>query len=268
MGTRRGRLPEDIAACHALIEKQEQLIAGLQHQVEQLLRSRYGRRSEKLDPDQLELFQGYLTAGWEGAVEETPAAEPEAAGGSPEGEGRAPGKRRGRKPLPAHLPRQRVEHDVPAGERKCPECGSEREKIGEDSSEQLEYVPASLVVLEHARMKYACRRCQGHVVVAGKPYQPIERGLPGPGLLAHVVTSKYAEHLPLYRQEGILERHGVEISRQTTCGWCAASARLLEPLWELMKSEVLSGRKIHTDDTPVPVLDPGRGRTKTGRLWV
>jgi transposase len=175
----------------------------------------------------------------------------------------------GRKPLPKELPRRRIEHPVPPEELTCPECGGEKQRIGEEVSEQLEYIPSSACVIEHVRPKYACRCCQGHVVTADKPYQPIEKGLPGPGMLAHVVTSKFADHLPLYRLEGIFWRQGLDISRSTMCGWMAAVAKLLEPLQLLMKAEVFKSKVIHTDDTPVPVLDEAcPGRTKTGRLWV
>jgi transposase len=151
----------------------------------------------------------------------------------------------------------------------CPECGGGKTRIGEEVSEQLEYIPSSALILEHVRPKYACPCCQGHVTVAPKPWQPIEKGLPGPGMLAHVVVSKYADHLPLCRQESILRRQGVDVSRSTMCGWMAAVADLLEPLYERMKTAVLASKVLHTDDTPVPVQDKSvRGTTKTGRLWV
>ncbi|QDV34420.1 Transposase IS66 family protein [Tautonia plasticadhaerens] len=140
--------------------------------------------------------------------------------------------------------------------------------IGEETSEQLDYRPASLFVVEHVRFKVACRHCQGHVAVAAKPPQPIEKGLPGPGLLAQVITSKYADHLPLYRQEGIFAQHGVEQSRKTMCGWMARAAWLLEPIWKAMRAEVLRSRVIQTDDTTVPVLDRRLDRARTARLWV
>jgi len=124
------------------------------------------------------------------------------------------------------------------------------------------------LVQEHARIKYACPKCQGNVVIGTLPLQPIAKGLPGPGLIAHVLTSKFGDHLPLHRMEGIFQRHGVELSRSTLCDWVGAGAERLAPVVELMKAEVLASRKIHTDDTPVPVLDPDRKTTRTGRLWV
>jgi transposase len=141
-------------------------------------------------------------------------------------------------------------------------------KIGEETSEQLEYVPSSLHVIVHARFRYACRACQEHVAVADKPPQPIDKGLPGPGLLAQTITSKYNDHLPLYRLEDIFARHGVELSRATLCGWMASSAELLTPLYDLMVKRVLLSSVIHTDDTKVSVLDPTLPRTRTGRFWV
>jgi transposase len=120
--------------------------------------------------------------------------------------------------------------------------------------------------VEHVRPKYACKHCQEHVTIAGKPAQPIDKGLPGPGLLAQVIVSKYGDHLPLYRLERIFARHGVGLSRSTMCGWMAACAGLLSPLYQLMTEQVLGSRVIHTGDTPVPVQDPGRDSTRQGRV--
>jgi transposase len=159
-------------------------------------------------------------------------------------------------------------HDVPAEERLCPDCGAERRPFGEEVREQLEYVPASLVVLEHVRPKYACKACAANVVIAERFPEPIEKGLPGPGLLAHVVVSQYADHLPLYRQEGILRRFGVELPRSTLCDWMAAAAGLLEPLVKAMLRRVLLSQVVQTDDTTVKVQNHRGGGLKTGRLWV
>jgi transposase len=257
-------LPDDVAQCHALIQEQaktiaeqQRLAARLQHQVEQLLKRLYGPRAERIDPAQLVLF----------AQELTTAQEPEVA---PEEQAPAPtvNKGHGRKPLPKDLPRQRIVHDVPAHEKICPECGADKKRIGEEVSEQVEYVPASLFILEHVRPKYACPCCQEHVVVADKPAKVIEKGLPGPGLVAHVITSKYCDHLPLYRQEFMLARHGVELSRKTLCGWVMTAAGKVQPLIELMKKEVLASNVIHTDDTPVRVQGDKDNGAFTGRFWV
>jgi transposase len=261
-------LPEDLGVCHGMIRELAASLRAAQRQVEQLghrldllLRRLYGPRSERIAPGQLLLF---------------PAQPEEPAGdvvpptlNEPSAQGRArTGKGHGRRALPADLPRERRVHEVPPEQRACPECGSQRTPIGEETSEQLDYRPAALFVVEHVRVKLACRHCQGHVAVGGKPPQPIEKGLPGPGLLAQVITGKFSDHLPLYRQEGIFARHGAEISRKTMCGWMGRSAWLLEPIWRAMRAEVLESRVIQTDDTTVPVLDRRLHRARTARLWV
>ena len=148
-------------------------------------------------------------------------------------------------------------------------CGAHLVKIGEETSEQLDYQPASLFVTEHVRFKYACQACEGHVVTAALPAQPIEKGRPGPGLLAQVLTAKYADHLPLNRQVDIFARHGVTLARQTLGDWVADAATLLEPRsTSTSRARVLASKVIHTDDTPVPVQDHERPQTRDGRLWV
>lgn len=268
------QLPDDLGLLRQIIveldaekEKQEKLNAKLQHQLEQLLRWRYGQRSDRVSSGQLPLFEPGAAVEAEAAIEEEPAVAVE---DGPSAEGSPKKKGHGRKPLPPDLPRERVEYELGGDERQCPKCGAECKCIGEETSEQLEYVPASLFVIQHVRYKYACPKpdCDGSVLLAEKPPQPIEKGLPGPGLLAHVVVSKYADHLPLNRQENILARHGVEISRKTMCGWAMSAAEILSPLYDLMRARVLQSQVIHTDDTTVPVLDPERNKTKTGRLWV
>lgn len=259
-------LPDDLDTAHRQIREQAEtlrqqglLIARLQHQLEQLLRQRFGKKGEKVDPDQLLLFARDVMAQVEPVAPVPQPAEPAAS--NPKSEGH------GRKPLPASLPRKRIVHDVAPEGHACPECGGQRRPIGEEVREQLEYVPAGLIVLEHVRPKYACAGCAAHVVIAERLPEPIEKGLPGTGLLAHVVTSKLADHLPLYRLEGIFKRHGVGLARATMCDWMAACADLLEPIAKAMTRRVLSSKVIGTDDTPVTVQDhAGRG-SKTGRLW-
>ncbi len=266
-------LPDDINLLKNLIveldtekEKQEKLVEKLQHQMEQLLRWRYGQRSDRVSSNQLPLFDSSHgeneQADAETDDEETPVED------APESKPKKKGH--GRKPLPDSLPRRRVEYELDGDARKCPRCGAECNCIGEEKSEQLEYVPATLHVIEHVRFKYACpdQNCDGSVLLAEKPSQPIEKGLPGPGLLAHVVVSKYADHLPLNRLEGILARHGVKISRKTMCGWAQNAADILGPLYDLMRERVLQSKVIHTDDTTVPVLDQAKTKTHTGRVWV
>jgi len=272
MTTKPGELPPDLETCHQLIRElleslaaQTHLNEKLQHQLEQLLRQRYGKKTEQIDPAQLLLFAQEILAQAEAAP--TPAATAEPAPAPPAPSSTAKKNGHGRKPLPASLPRKPVVHDVPLEERLCPDCGGERTCIGQDVREQLEYVPASLIVLEHIRLKYACQSCAANVVIADRLAEPIEKGLPGPGLLAHVAVSKYADHLPLYRLEGIFKRLGVELSRSTMCDWMAVIAALLMPIVKLMLSKILTSKVVQNDDTPVPVQDPDGKGIKTGRLW-
>jgi transposase len=259
----RDKLPQDLDQCHALIAEligeldvKERRLRRVQHQLEKLLRWRYGPRRERVDENQLFMFALALV----GTDRDIPPAKEEP----------PPRKRKrkghGRRPLPKHLERRRVEYDLSEEEKHCPECLGELKAIGEEVSERLEYVPASFHVIEEVRRKYACKKgCT--VVAAQKPMQPIEKGLPGPGLLAHVAVSKYADHLPLHRQEGIFEREGVELSRKTMCDWMRRCAELVHPLFEEMKKRALASKVLQTDDTPVGVLDPELTRTKTGRIW-
>ncbi len=148
----------------------------------------------------------------------------------------------------------------------CPACGGALRPFGEDVWEVLEYVPASFQVLRQVRPKFSCAGCE-RSVQAPAPSRPIERGLAGPGLLAHVLGAKYADHLPLYRQSEIYARSGVELERSTLADWVGGASRLLAPLVEALRHYVMATGKVHADDTPVPVLAPGQGQTKTGRLW-
>jgi transposase len=237
----------------------------LQHRLDLLLRRLYGPRTERFNPDQPLLIPD--------AFEPMP---PETSGtgdsgpGDPE-PGKVPAKTsrpHGRRALPKDLRRVPRVYELTEAERCCPECGQTRVQISAEHSEQLDYEPATLYVVEHVRCTYACPHCEGQVVTAGKPAQPIERGLPGPGLLAHVITEKYADHIPLHRQERRLARQGVELSRSTLCDWMAGAARALEPLYDLMKTLILLCGTIHTDDTSVKVRDSERKIKATGRLWI
>jgi len=266
-------LPDDLETAHQLIRELLKTLAQqihlndkLQHQLEQLLRQRYGKKTEQIDPAQLLLFAQEILAQAEPTP--TPASTSEPAPASTPIPSAPKKNGHGRKPLPASLPRKPILHDVPPEQRTCPDCGAERTCIGQEVHEQLEYIPASLVVLEHIRPKYACQACQAHVVIADTLPQPIDKGLPGPGLLAHIAVSKYADHLPLYRLEGIFKRSGVELSRSTMCDWMATIAELLEPIVKLMLSRILSSQVVQNDDTTVPVQDHDGKGIKTGRLWV
>jgi transposase len=169
-----------------------------------------------------------------------------------------------RRPLPEHLPRET--QTVLPKETKCPDCGGEWKHLGDDVSEMLEYVPEHFKVIRQVRPKLACGRCD-KIVQAAAPSRPIARGMAGPGLLAHVLVSKYCDHLPLYRQEEMYEREGVELDRATLASWVGNVSGLLQPLLEVLRRHVMSATKLHADDTPVPVLAPGLGKTKVGRLW-
>ena len=178
--------------------------------------------------------------------------------------------------LPAHLPREPHVHrpdatpahqDTAGQPCGCLVCGGRLREIGRDVSEQLEYVPARFKVVRHVRPKLACVSCQG-IFQASAPSRPIARGLPGPALMAHVMVSKYCDHQPLYRQSGIYARSGIELDRSTLAGWVGKGDELLDPLVAAIRRYALASDKIHGDDTPVKVLAPGTGKTKTGRLWV
>jgi len=238
-----------------LLSRSEQ-IEHLKLVIEKLRRAMFGKKSEKIvvQLEQLELQLEEL----ESAQAEMEAAV-EAVAPAAQVKPRSP-----RKPLPEHLPREVVTH-LPQGDC-CSGCGGALRKFGEDVSEQLEYIPESFKVIRHIRPKFVCSGCD-RVVEAPAPSRPIERGLAGPGLLAHVLVSKFGDHLPLYRQSEIYARQGVEIERSTLAGWVGAASELLTPLLDALQKHVLGGAKLHADDTPIPVLAPGNGKTKTGRLW-
>ncbi len=258
----RHNLPNDPAALQRMVvglleelDTKEHRLRQVQHWLEQLLRHRYGQKSERVDENQLFLFAVEIASTGQPVPPEPPRDAPKP---TPRGHGR--------QRLPQSLERRRVVYDLAKHQRHCPQCRGELRHIGEEISERLEYVPASLHVIEEVCQKYACAKgCT--VVTAEKPAAPIDKGLPGPGLLAQVAVSKYGDHLPLYRQESIFARYGVELSRQTMCGWMRECAELVSPLSDLMKQRVLSSKAVQTDDTPVPVLDPELPRTRTGRIW-
>ena len=232
----------------------EQQITILEHQLAGLRRARFGSSSEQFDQHiyQLELMLEELQT--TRADRETDS-EPTTLEDKP--------KSQARKPLPEHLPRETIEH----GKQECCEqCGDTLDLIGEDISEQLEYVPSSFRVIRHVRPKYSCTSCSS-IVQAPAPSRPIARGYAGPGLLAHVAVAKFCDHLPLYRQSAIYAREGVELKRSTLADWVGQMSHLLRPLNNALRDYVLSASKLHGDDTPVPVLQPGRKTTKQGRLW-
>lgn len=260
-------------AADALEAQKQRLEAEHKAEVDALLRRFYGPRSEKFDPAQLLLFGQMLdtTPVDNQAVEEESGQELTT---------RRPRRRHahGRGRLPEHLERRPVEHKLEGDALNCPCCGNERACIGTEITEQLEHIPASFFVLQHIQHKYACQHCgegtcgvcdaSPRIELAEKPPQPIEKGLAGPGLLAYVITSKLADHLPLYRLENIFERHDLHIASSTMCGWMGSCAELVRPLHELLAERVRQSKVIHTDETRVPVQDPQvKGKCKSGRIW-
>jgi len=244
-------LPEDPAQLKAYALSQQREIHRLNLIIAKLQRRQFGRRAETLDANQLTLL----------GEPQTQASTPPANDPSPAT--RKPRQPR-RRPLPAHLPRESHRHDIDQTQCSC--CGGELRFIGEDVSELLEYIPARFKVIRHLRPKWSCPACQ-QIVQAPAPERPIPNGLAGPDLLAQVLVAKYCDHLPLYRQSQIYARDGVDLARSTLADWVGQASALLKPLVEAIRRHVIGGGTVHADDTPMPVLDPGRGRTKTGRLW-
>jgi transposase len=236
-------------------------IEMLKVQLARLRRMKFGQSSERLTllADQLELTLEDLEA-------EHAHAACVVAGDVPPAASQALGRKPRREPLPDHLPRQEVIHPAPEADG-CTACGGKMSALGEDVTEVLEYVPARFQVVRHIRPKLACQRCDA-ISQAPAPLLPVPRGRAGPGLLAHVVVSKFADHLPLYRQSQIYAREGVELSRSTLADWLGQVSWLLQPLVDRIATHVMASPKLHADDTPVPVLAPGTGKTATGRLWV
>lgn len=244
----------DPEALKKLVKGQRGEITHLRLMVQKLQRMLFGRRSEKYEPQDDQLL--LLGEAAQLSFDVQPPAEPAVKSSSV-------GARKSRS-LPEHL-RREIRTYAP-DHTACPECGGTLKKLGEDVSEVLDYIPASFIVIRHVRPKMSCRTCS-HVVQAAAPSRPVDRGLAGAGLLAHVVTAKYSDHLPLYRQSQIYAREGVDLDRSTLARWVAEASDLVEPLVESLRRYVMSADKLHGDDTPLPVLAPGRGRTKIGRFW-
>ena len=230
------------------LKLKDRKIDDLQHQLQALLRRYYGRSSEKMDSAQRLLFEDLIDK----AIPQMPAEN----GVDDQTPLTHQGKGHGRRRMPPNLERQKVIHDLPEDQKPCPCCGKLRHIIGKQTHEQFDYVPAKVKVIEHIRLTYGCPHCEANVspagpqmVTADKPSQPIEKGLAAPGLLSYVMVSKYADHLPLHRLEGILRRHGIQMARSTMCDWASQCADLLRPLYERMVNEVRASKVIHTDDS-------------------
>ena len=237
-----------LAQKQATIDKLTEQWFQVQQRLDKLLHLLYGTKSEKHKSKELSVKEVVVSQ------KSSAKSEAEKETGS-----------HGRHPLPLELPRVRVEYDLIEEQQYC-SCGSKMHKMGKAVSEQLDCKPVEFFVIKHIRFKYACRSCN-NIVTAKLPPQPIDKGLPGAGLLAEVILNKYPDALPLYRQEQRFARHGIDLPRSTLCDWITQSTFLLEPIVQLMKTDnLLSSRRIFTDDTPVPVL--AKKKTHTGRLWV
>jgi transposase len=259
-------LPDDVATLQQMVRSlaaERTTLSAAQAEIERLhliikklQRNQFGRRAERLDQDQMQL--GFEDLGSDIArVEATlpPAPAKTAKAKSPID----------RPSMPPHLSREEMRIDI--AQQTCPCCGGELHRIGETVSEMLDHVPARLRVIRICRPRYGCRAC-GTIHQAPAPERPIAKGMATPGLLAHVLVAKYCDHLPLYRQSQIFARHGVELDRSTLANWVGGAVWWLEPLQARLAEHVFASQMLFADDTPIPVLDPGRGRTKTGRLWV
>jgi transposase len=267
-------LPDDVAVLQAMIRELLEALKmanherdGLQQRLDLLLRKLYGTKAERFDPNQPWLLPEMAPTA-EPYHDPSSATEPPAAENTTPEKPTTKTKGHGRKPLPVDLPRRRVEHTLTEAERLCPCCGIVCQKFGEDISEQLDYQPASLFVRQHVRFKYACQKCHDHVTASHVPIAIVNKGLPGPGLLAYIAASKYADHLPLHRLERILARHGIDLARSTMCNWMAHVATMLQPVVNLMASLLRQSKVLHTDATKMPYLDPTvKGRTLSGQMW-
>jgi transposase len=250
-------LSSTVDALSTTVDDQAKKLAAKEQQIIELLKALRGKQRERIDPDQLVLFEiGELESLIEEQLDESR---------SPSGKRR----KRKRRLIPDGLPEEIIEHELPEDEHRCPLDGQVMPRIRWEESKQLDYTPAQMKVIIHRRAVYACgeKHDEAKLVTAPKPPQPIEKGLPAAGLLAQVVVSKFGDHLPAYRQEDIFSRHGIEIRRSTIYGWLAAMADLCQPLVELMKQEVLRSKVIHTDDTQVKLIDKALRGTKLARFW-
>ena len=255
-------LPDDPKALKAIIAEQARRIAALEEYVLLEKIRKYGASSEK-SPDQKEMFnEAELADTAETMLAESEQAKTQAQSAD------APVKKPGRKPLPANLPRVRIEYTLPDAEIRCP-CGCMRTVIGEETSEQLEFIPAKLQVLVHVRKKYACKACEGEMKTAALPPQPIPKSNASAGLLAHVAVSKYQDALPLYRQEAILQRSGIDIPRNTLANWMIKAGALLQPLINLLEERLLAHPVMHCDETTLQVLkEPDKAAETKSYMWV
>jgi transposase len=261
-GTSIEQLPNDTNTLKQMVLTLLDQIDDLNGQLYYLKRQLFGKKSEKLDPAQRLLFENlYDQVKSKIDQQKLPTAKL--------AQKRKNADHKGRNPLPKDLPREVIEIEPPDEEKSCPVCHKEKQRIGSEETEKLEYVPASFYVKKYVRYKYACKECESHISIGQLPPMAIDKGIAGEGLLAHIITSKYCDHNPLNRLEGILKRHGVDINVSTMCDWVGKSADLLEPLIKRMHEKILQSPKINTDDTSIPVKSKKRrGSTYNGYLWV
>jgi transposase len=252
----------ELQAARLAVQLRTLEIEKLKFQIAKLRRMQFGRSSERVTRqiEQLELRLEELEAGEAEAISQA-AREDQPLSIRQRSQPK-------RTKLPDHLPRQEVVHEPEHdGACTCPACGGAMARLGEDVTEVLDYIPGRFRVIRHVRPKYACRYCDA-ITQAPGPALPTPRGRAAPGMLAHLLVSKYTDHLPLYRQSQIYARDGLDLDRSTLSDWVGQAVWLLQPIVEGIRRQVFAAEKIHGDDTPVPVLEPGLGRTRTGRLWV
>ena len=244
-----------LARANTALAARDLLIDMLRGQIARLRRMQFGASSEKLGREiaQLELALEELET--ESAVLDVEAAVPD-----------TPTRLAPVRALPDHLPREDVVNEPASGACTCPDCGGTLRRLGVDTHEMLDVVPVRWRVVRQVRPKYSCRRC-AKIVQAPAPVSAVARGKATFATLAHVVAAKFDHHLPLYRQAEMMAAQGLDIDRSTLAGWTGQAAALLDPIVSRIRDAVFAADKIHADDTPVPVLDPGRGKTATGRLW-
>jgi transposase len=256
------QLPRDVSTLQQMVLTLLSQIEDLNGQLYYLKRQLFGKKSEKLDPNQRLLFENlYDQVKAKIAQQKQPQL--------PKAKTRRNRNHKGRRPLPAELDREIIEIEPDPKEKVCSVCHHPKDRIGEEVTEKLEYVPACFRVKRYVRHKYACKKCQNNISIGPLPPMAIDKGIAGEGLLAHIITSKYADHAPLNRLEGILARHGVDINVSTMCDWVGYCADLLSPLVARMHELILHSPKINTDDTAIPIKSKKRkGSTYNGYLWV
>jgi len=261
-GSSLEQLPNDPTTLKQMVLTLLEQIDDLNGQLYYLRRQLFGKKSEKLDPAQRLLFENLYDQVKARIDQQKPSKAPTV-------NKRKNANHHGRNALPQDLPREVIEIEPPDEEKTCPVCHKEKERIGSEETEKLEYVPASFYIKKYVRYKYACKACESHISIGPLPPMAIDKGIPGEGLLAHIITSKFCDHSPLNRLEGILKRHGVDINVSTLCDWVGKSADLLAPLVKRMRVRILESPRINTDDTPIPIKSKKRrGSTYNGYLWV